>query len=181
MAGMSNEPYLSPDLAGATLTVDLGALCANYTTLKQLCGPAECGAAVKGDAYGTGLHQAVRALSAVGCRTFFVAQVSEAAHVRAALPDAVIYVLNGLVSGYAHLYRELNLRPVLGNLDEIKEWTEVSGAKPAAAVHVDSGINRLGLSQQDVDVLARSAELRDGFEWAMVMSHLACADQPTTP
>ncbi len=178
MAAMTIEPYLTPDLAGATLTIDLGALCANYAALNAQCGPAECGAAVKGDAYGIGMRQSVLALSASGCRTFFVAQVNEAAEVRATLPDAVIYVLNGLARGQARIYQELNLRPVLGSLEEIAEWTAVTGARPPAAVHIDTGINRLGLTEQDVSLLARTAGLRDGFEWAMVMSHLACADRP---
>lgn len=178
---MSIETYLSPDLAGATLTIDLGALCANYAALRAQAGAAECAAAVKGDAYGTGMGQTVTALSAAGCRTFFVAQVSEGAEVRATLPDAVIYVLNGLVSGRTQDYVELNLRPVLGNLDEITEWAGIAGAKPAAAVHIDTGINRLGLTEGDVGVLAQNKKLCDGFEWSLVMSHLACADWPDDP
>ena len=181
MAGMSIETYLSPDLAGATLTVDLNALCANYSALKALAGSAECAAAVKGDAYGTGTHRTAKALSEAGCRTFFVAQVSEGAAVRAALPDAMIYVLNGLARGRAQDYRELNLRPVLGSLDEIAEWAGVAGAKPAAAIHIDTGINRLGLTERDVGTLAQNSELRDGFEWSLVMTHLACADWPDDP
>jgi alanine racemase len=178
---MTIEPYLSPGVAGATLTVDLTALCANYSQLSSLCGPAECAAAVKGDAYGTGVDQVARALSTSGCRTFFVAQLSEAAELRGVLPDATVYVLNGLVPEWAGVYRELDLRPVLGNLDEIAEWSAFCGEcgeRLAAAVHVDSGINRLGLATHDVDALAQTPEIGEGFEWALVMSHLACADQP---
>ncbi len=181
MAGMNSEPYLSPGVAGATLTVDLTALSANFTKLKMLCGPAECAAAVKGDAYGIGARQTVLALHESGCRTFFVAQLGEAAEVRAALPHATIYVLNGLVAALAPAYRKMRLRPVLGSLDEVAEWSAYCrgcGEKLAAAVHIDSGINRLGLSAPDVDSLARTPEIRDGFEWALIMSHLACADMP---
>ena len=85
--------------AGGILTVDLGALTANWRTLKKAAG--ECSAVVKADAYGIGIEQAVSALSGAGCRTFFVAQLSEAVRVRAAAAEAAVYVLNGLPPGTA--------------------------------------------------------------------------------
>ena len=179
---MDTQPHLSPATAGATLTVDLGALCANYLKLKELSTPAECAATVKGDAYGTGVRRVARALADAGCGTFFVAQLSEAVELRNVLHDAVIYVLNGLVAGSDQVYREKNLRPVLGNLEEIAEWAtccDAAGEKLPAAVHIDTGINRLGLSEADVGVLADSPNVRDSFACSLIMSHLACADQPS--
>ena len=87
--------------AGGTLTVDLGALTANWRTLKERAGGAECSAVVKADAYGIGIEQAVPALSGAGCCTFFVAQLSEGVRVRAAAAEAAVYVLNGLPPGTA--------------------------------------------------------------------------------
>ena len=57
---------------------------------------AECGAAVKGDAYGLGIAPVARALWDAGCRSFFVARPKEGEELRGHLPDAVIYVLDGL-------------------------------------------------------------------------------------
>ena len=77
---------------------------------------------VKADAYGIGIEQAVSALSGAGCRTFFVAQLSEAVRVRAAAAEAAVYVLNGLPPGTATTFARHSLRPVLGSQDEITEW-----------------------------------------------------------
>lgn len=171
----------SPDATGATLTVDLGALRANYRQLQQLSAPARCAAAVKADAYGTGLEPVVQSLAAAGCDTFFVAQPWEGERVRKTLPEALIYVLNGFAEQASALYRDLALRPVLGTLEEISDWSAFCGqcgARLAAAVHVDTGINRLGLSPDEVDTLAAAEDLCNAFEWALVMSHLARADEP---
>ena len=184
MADLEQQPYLRPGVAGATLTVDLGALRSNYLKLNDLCGATECAAAVKGDAYGTGVARVVETLSKAGCKTFFVAQLSEAVHVRAALPQAIIYVLNGLVFAEAGSYADMRLRPVLGTVEEIAEWSQfcrARGKRLPAAVHVDTGINRLGLTQREVETLSSAPELAAGFDWALTMSHLACADDPAHP
>ena len=87
-----------PQEAGGTLTIDLGAIAANYKTLRARVIPSECAAVVKGDAYGCGIDQVTAALTRAGCQTFFVAHLSEARRVRAIAPEAVIYVLNGFSS-----------------------------------------------------------------------------------
>ncbi len=99
---------------GGRLTIDLGALRANYRQMAGLAAPAECAAAVKADAYGLGLEPVSRALWQAGCRTFFVAHLSEAERLRAFIErDAVIYVLNGLPPGTGPSYRAINVCPVL--------------------------------------------------------------------
>src|SRR3954469_7021550 len=116
-------PY--PDAAGAAgglLTIDLDALAANWRTLRDRAGGAECAAVVKADGYGIGLEPAMRALVRAGCRTVFVAHLSEAARARAISATAAVYVLNGLLPGTAPAHAELSVRPVLGSLDEVTEW-----------------------------------------------------------
>ena len=184
MSEVKQHPFLAPGVAGATLTVDLGALRQNFLTLKGMCGSAECAAAVKGDAYGTGVSEVVRTLNGAGCNTFFVAQLSEAVQVRTVLEEAVIYVLNGLVFAEASSYAELQLRPVLATLEEIDEWAKFCRAgdtRLPAAIHVDTGINRLGLTPPEVDRLANTPEITAAFDLTLVMSHLACADEPDHP
>lgn len=184
MAESNRRSYLSPGIAGATLTVDLGALRANYLKLKSLCHPAACGAAIKGNAYGIGIAEAARTLSAAGCRHFFVAQLSEAATVRPVVPDAAIYVLNGIPAGGARHFPELGVHPVLGSLEELAEWSDLCrdrNRKLAAAIHLDTGMNRLGLSRGDVETVARAPELCADFECSLVLSHLARADEPDDP
>ena len=94
-----------PDhLASAIVTVDLAALQSNYRMLSKAAAPAACGVAIKGEAYGLGLRPVAKALWAVGCRNYFVARPLEGAELRAVLPDAIIYVLDGFYAGQAEFY-----------------------------------------------------------------------------
>ena len=170
---------------GGRLTIDLDALRANYRHMADLAAPAECAAAVKADAYGLGLAPVSQALWRAGCRTFFVAHLSEAGRLRAALgAEAVVYVLNGLLPGLAPHLAAIDARPVLGSLAEIAEWREFrAGAKasmppPKAAIMIDTGFNRLGLSAGELKALAADPCPMTGIDVALVMSHLACADEP---
>lgn len=168
----------------AILTIDLDAVAANYRTLRDLASPAECAAVVKADAYGLGMVPISSTLSRIGCKTFFVATLDEGERLRALLPDAIIYVLAGLMRGTAELYRAHHLRPVLNSADEVREWAafcETQGERLDCAVHIDTGMNRLGLSAEDVDQVARAAELWSALTLSLVMSHLACADEPDHP
>lgn len=168
----------------AILTIDLDALVANYRRLRELASPAECAAVVKADAYGLGLAQAAPSLARAGCKTFFVATLGEAKALRALLPGATIYVFAGLMPGTAEFLHQHDLRPVLNSAEEIREWAAFSaskGEKLPCAVHIDSGMNRLGLSEQDVDAMAGAGDLWSAIKLALVMSHLACADEPKHP
>ncbi len=173
-----------PASATGVLTVDLGALRRNYRKLRHMAGSAECAAVAKGDGYGLGAKQVAIALSAERCRTFFVATLSEAEALRAALPDAVIYVLDGLFPGSAADFRRLDLRPVLGDMGEIKEWSAFCRAQSErlpAAVHVDTGMNWLGLKAAGRQQLLDRPEMLNDFTLSLLMSHLACADTPDDP
>ncbi len=184
-AGPPHAPDL-PEGATAVLEVDLGALAANYRALRARAGRAECAAVVKADAYGTGAGAVAAALLREGCRTFFVATHEEARALRKVAParDAVIYALDGLVPGSAEAMAAAHVRPVLGSPEEIREWAafcRARGARLPAAVHVDTGMNRLGLTEREVAALAGETALFDAFDLALVMSHLACADEPEAP
>lgn len=171
------------EAAGGLLHIDLSALASNWRRLRDNAGGAEASAVVKADAYGTGIEQAVPALAQAGCRTFFVAHVSEAIRVRKVAPDAMIYVLNGLFPSAAPVYVEHNFRPVLGSFEEIEEWATFcrsQNRKLAAAIHVDTGMNRLGLTVQQGLTLKDRAELKD-FETALLMSHFVSAEESDNP
>jgi alanine racemase len=174
---------IPPAQAGGILTIDLGAIAANWRLLRDRADGAETGAVVKADAYGTGIEATVPALREAGCRTFFVAHLSEGARARAVAPDAAIYILNGLLPGTAPAYTAHDLRPVLGSQDEVTEWAAVcrSGGKAlAAAIHVDTGMNRLGIPVPESLALKGDPRLRD-FEPALLMSHLVSAEEPENP
>ncbi len=169
----------------ATLTIDLTAIGENYRTLASMAKGAECAAVVKANAYGTGLHKVARSLHGLGCRTFFVATLKEGIELRALLLDAKIYILDGLFSGAASLYAEHNLCPVLGSLSMINEWSiylRSSTSPLPAALHVDTGMNRLGVGQDEWSTLLEQLSDRRGklsnISFDLIMSHLACADDP---
>jgi len=160
------------------LTIDLRALAGNWRRLAQLAGPAEAAAAVKGDAYGMGLEAAGAALERAGCRSFFVALPSEGLRLRRILPRAAIYVLSGLTAGNAPALAAAALRPVLGSREEWDEWAAycTGGGRGEAALHIDTGMNRLGVGMNEARAIAAADPARLGL--TLVMSHLACADTP---
>lgn len=171
------------DLAGCTLTIDLDALAGNWRALAALSAPARCAAVVKADAYGLGIARVVPALAAAGCRDFFVATASEGAAVRRAGPDVRIFVLSTRVTPEsAHALREHRLIPVLNTPGDIACWTaegwDDGGGQLAAALHVDTGMNRLGLTLEEAADFAAENALTRAIHLPLVMSHLACADEP---
>ena len=166
--------------AGGRLTIDLGAYAANWRMLAARAAPAECAGVVKANAYGIGIEEAVPALLEAGCKTFFVALLSEARRVRTVAPDATIYVLNGLPPGTCRTYSELGLRPTLGSVEEIAEWkahVAGGGADHGAALHVDTGLNRLGLRVEEAIGLAGGDTLK-GFELSLLISHFVSSEEP---
>ncbi len=172
-----------PPGRGATLVIDLDAVAANYRRLVEAAPAAEVAAVVKADAYGLGAERVAPVLWRAGCRTFFVALANEGAALRPHLPDgAAIAVLNGPALGGGDALADHFLMPVLNDLDQIDAWRAVAAARaPPAILHVDTGMNRLGLSAAEVDRLVAEPKRLAGIAVAMVMSHLACADEPRHP
>jgi alanine racemase len=160
------------------LTIDLAAITANWRLLSERARPAKAAAAVKADAYGLGMAEVAPALAAAGATAFLVATAEEGAALRRLLPGAVIYVLNGLpVGGTASLLAH-RLIPCLKSMEDIEGWAE-TGAP--AALHIDSGLNRLGLTQEEVAALAAAPERLAKIDLVLVMSHLACAEEADNP
>jgi alanine racemase len=168
-----------PELAAATMTINLATLANNWRTIARRVSPAECGATIKADGYGCGAVEVAKALWGTGCKTFFVAVPMEGVLVRDTLPDAVIYVLDGLFAGQADFYIAHDLRPCLVSLEEIAEWADTTGGRHKAAVHVDTGINRLGLDQSQAVILSNDQDLMSQAGLCLVMSHLASGDDET--
>lgn len=169
--------------AGGILTVDLSAVEANWRTLSRRILPTDCAAVIKADAYGCGIEQVARALTRAGCRTFFVAELSEARLIRNVAEEPAVYVLNGLMPGTAASYAELRARPVVGSLTELAEWDAFVSANNwtgGAALHVDTGMNRLGVSIEEAAAVAPRIRT-ENHGITLLMSHLACAQTPEHP
>ncbi|GLR81489.1 alanine racemase [Azospirillum oryzae] len=174
--------------AGAILTVDLGAVVANWTQLRDRVAPAECSAVVKADAYGLGVARVVPALATAGCRTFVVAQFEEALAVRRALepvaPQAQVFSLGGLPVGCEGEFIANRILPVLNHLGEIAAWRAFAASRGEvlpAVIHIDTGMNRLGLGPDELDDLAGHPQWLEGIDVRYWMTHLACADEFDNP
>lgn len=162
------------DRAGGVLTVDLDAIVANWRTLvARMPAGKTCAGVVKADAYGLGAARVAPALARAGCRTFFVALPDEGIALRRAVPDLPIYVLAGPLGG-PEAFVAHDLRPVLNTPEQAAAWLAEAPGRPYA-LHVDTGMNRLGLTMTEFAAWAPRLDPE------IVLSHLACADEPEHP
>ncbi|EJL27306.1 alanine racemase [Caulobacter sp. AP07] len=170
------------DAAGARLTIDLMALVDNYRAIARRVAPAAVAAVVKADAYGLGARVVSRALEAAGCADFFVATLGEAIDLKPALGAASrVLVLNGLQPGAERVCAAAGAIPVINALEQAWRWRDLTlelGHALPVALQVDSGMSRLGLSPDEVEVLAGDELFLAQAPPILVMSHLACADEP---
>ncbi len=180
-------------LAHAILTIDLDAIVANWRTLRDRVAPAECASVIKADAYGLGAEYVAPTLFRAGCRQFFVATVEEGGKVRESLiraagpneaPAAAISVLGGIPGDAIDWALRQDLEPVLNSLGDIEVWSAAAKRREQAfsvAVHLDTGMSRLGLPPADVATLAANPDRLEGLLVSRWLSHLACADEPEHP
>ena len=161
------------------LTISLSAIVQNYQTLAAGIGAAagtvaaaKAGVAgvVKANAYGLGLQEVSQALYKAGCRDYFVASASEAVLLRRSLGGVNIFVFHGATLNTLQELLDAEATPVLNTQAQIECWN--STGKPAA-LHIDTGMQRLGLSVNQVS--AATANLQ--FEPVLIMSHFARADE----
>lgn len=177
----------SPDAArvGAVLVIDLAALVANWRDMADRTPGAECAAVVKANGYGLGDVAVASALWQAGARTFFVADIEAGVRVKTALPQSRTLVLHGVPAGTEAELSARGLVPVLSSLCEMERWGAYArklGRKLPALIHIDTGMNRLGLPPAELNRLCNDpARLLDGIDLQAWMSHLACADDPANP
>ena len=164
-------------MSTATLTIDLAALAANWKRLDAMSA-SETAAVVKADGYGLGAAKVAEALARVGARRFFVAVAEEGAILRRALgPWPQINVFSGHMAGDTALIRDYALTPMLNSIDQMLRHVEALPGH-SFGIQLDSGMNRLGMEPAEWGALRDIAlEQRP----ALIMSHLACADEPDHP
>ncbi|EJL27166.1 alanine racemase [Caulobacter sp. AP07] len=168
----------------SVLTLDLDALTSNHAVLKAQAGGAEIAPAVKADGYGLGAALVAARLWEEGARSFYVARLSEGLALRRALGDraATIYLLDGVTPGSAPAIEAAGLTPVLNSLPQIEAWnSHARGRVLDAALHIDTGMNRLGLRPEEAVVLTGAMDRLGHVNIDLVISHLACASEPDHP
>ena len=185
MSSPSDDPSRR---AGAVLTIDLGAIAANWRGLRDAGRadgrPIDCAAVLKADAYGTGAAIVGPRLAAEGCRHFFVAHIDEGIALRQVLPTHPIYVLNGLLAGTEGDFVEHGLTPVLNYLGQLNAWRAAAqrfNQALDAVFHLDTGLNRLGFTPDDAQVLINERGRLRGLRLALFMSHLVASEEPANP
>ncbi len=174
----------APACATGVITIDLPQIRANWRALAQRVAPAGCAAVVKADAYGLGAARIIPALYRAGCRNFFVATIDEARKAQGYTPGATIYLLDGILPGSAADIAAIGARPVMTGIEEARSWAALATGDvtaPPAALHVDTGLHRLGIGEAELDSLLADDGLVRRLDIALVMSHLACADEAGHP
>lgn len=168
--------------AASQLTIDLGAVRSNFRALARHAAPAACAAVVKADAYGLGAKRVATALYREGCRAFFVAQLCEALDLSGVVgAESTIFILNGLDPGCEEQCAAHRFIPVLSSASQVARWRALAKTMRvplAAALQIDSGMSRLGLSPQEASALSRDKTFRRDVSLCLLLSHLACADEP---
>jgi alanine racemase len=163
----------------STLTINLNAICSNWRALDvKTAATVETGAVIKADAYGLGVGPVGQALQKAGAKTFFVALASEGAALRKAIgPASRIFVFSGYMQGDESAFDEFDLTPLLNSADQTTRFlTDRHGA--ACGLQLDSGMNRLGMEADELtSIMAQIPALSP----VLIMSHLACADEPEHP
>lgn len=166
------------------LTIDTGAVVANWQTLRAQFTGRETAAVVKANAYGLGVEQIAPALEKAGCNTFFVATLTEGVELRALLPDVRILVFHGVQEGEEFAFRQHKLIPVLNSLQQVARWKPVAKeyTHATSALHIDTGMARMGLEVEEFEALVKADEhvLRD-CRVGLLMSHFACAPAASHP
>ncbi len=162
-------------MAGPKLLIDLDAIVANWRMFQRRVEPAYAAAVVKADAYGLGAERVAKALFKAGCVHFYVAWPSEGAALRRCLgPASQISVFHGPTPDTMDIFSRHNLVPVLNHLEQINLWLTGSPSPGPAAIHVDTGMNRLGLSEPHWTLAAGMLP-----EPVRLISHLSCGDEPS--
>jgi alanine racemase len=180
------EGSRADERAGALLTIDLDAVAENYRRLRARLKPgARCAGVVKADGYGGGAVKIAKRLYAEGCRVFFVARVDEGFALKPHVPEAAVCVLDGLLPGLVDDYAATGVTPVLNDAGQVEAWTTYCAAneiRPPVVIHVDTGMNRLGLSEADAMALAdEDDDALRAFSDVLVMSHLVVSEEPENP
>jgi len=172
-------PVTNSPMSTSILTIDLNAIVANWKALDAKSGPnTQTAAVVKADGYGLGAARVAKALSNAGARTFFVAVAEEGVALRQSIgPDPVINVFSGHMSGDTDMINDMTLTPMINSMQQLTRHLEALPNAPFG-IQLDTGMNRLGMEASE---WAAVAPVVLGQNPSLIMSHLACADEPSHP
>ena len=164
----------------AILEINLNALTKNYLKIKKnLNKNTECAATVKANAYGLGDNKIVKTLIKTGCKTFFVAHLSESVQLRKYSKKIKIYCYHGINKKNYKEFINFNISPVINSLDQLLEVNKLKKLRKfnlGIAIHFDTGMSRLGLDEYETNWLLSNKDCISSLKVDLVMSHLSCGD-----
>ncbi|MBA5724025.1 alanine racemase [Candidatus Liberibacter sp.] len=165
------------------LKIDLSALRDNWHDMNTLSGSARTAAVVKGNAYGLGFEKIAQTLYKAGAKDFFVAYVEEGARLRPHIPEATIFVLNGIWPGQEKILLKENLIPVIASSEQLDFYSQfiANCSSCPCALQVDTGFNRLGINIAKALNFSKILSFKKNFKLSLILSHLICADNPDSP
>jgi len=166
--------------ATGTLKINLDAIASNWRLMCELAHQSEVGAVIKANAYGLGSKKIAEILFNQGCRNFFVATLAEAIEIKSFLnASPTIYVFGGVMAGDEDVFANENFVPVIYSIEMLKRWATYSMTRkkyPPCAIKIDTGMSRFGM--QVTEFLSEFSGLNEHLNLILLMSHLACADEP---
>ena len=151
------------------LNINTKNLIYNYNFFKNLKKNLIVAPTIKADAYGLGDKKIFNLLVNQGCKHFFVATLNEGSKLKNRNNSIKIYVLNGLQNYKLEQFTKANLIPLVNT---IEEYERIKNANIDYAIHIDTGINRLGISSEDVKKIDFQ---NDNIK--LIISHLSSSDE----
>lgn len=179
---MGNAFRIIPDEAFGSKAIvrirDIAAVVHNYKLFKKKADLTNsiCGAVLKADVHGLQMKDVAPALYKEGARCFFIEEICEGIALRKILPydDARIYAMAGLLHGEEAYFKKSNIIPCLNSLEQLKRWNSFCGSngRGSAIIHLDTHMNRLGLLDDEVNILSNEfGNLTSNLVIEFFMSH----------
>ncbi len=133
-------------------------------------------AVVKANAYGFGLEKVATALHDAGCQFFYVAQIEEGIKLRNKLKSKKIKI--GVLEGMIHdpeVYKKYDLIPVINNLNQLHHLMNFNKKlkKINSILHIDTGMNRLGLDKNELNIVLNDISHFASINFEYVMTHFS--------
>ena len=161
------------------LKISLEKIKSNWLTLNNASN-GKAAAVIKANSYGLGMIEIAEALIDAGCNFFYVATITEAINLRQKVTarNIKIAVFEGFFEGNEIVYFENKLTPIINNLEQLRRINNfnIQERKLSAILNIDTGMNRLGLSSEEIDILKKNKNILSITEWDFIMSHLTSSN-----
>lgn len=168
------------DIRPTRIEVDLGALGANLSAIREYVGPAKVMPILKANAYGHGIVEVGRHLDTLGVDALGVAYLEEGETLREAGVRAPILVMSGVVGRQIPRFLAADLTitvPSVSKLEHVQQVAEGLGTTARVHLKFDTGMGRLGQSHRTADQLLDATLRAPNVRVDGVFSHFATSDE----